>query len=239
MSHALEAFKPLGSPPSTPASVKATLSSQTSTGKPSYKRRFDRKLLAKPSSKASVSSKPTSEPSPHLLTAAGDEPPTPTKPSQQPSLKYQAQLQDNEHAQTYSARAAAPAVHYPQSPSPLPIPQTQLSASMYYSQSYTPGNMTYYASATYQISPSSAAGAFYGGEARHRPPVGINPSPPVVNKPAYGSHTLAPSEPTIAEFPSQTAAAAPEIVPQGDESKHDTKQKARTGLMRFFHKKMR
>ncbi|KAL8924306.1 MAG: hypothetical protein Q9208_004087 [Pyrenodesmia sp. 3 TL-2023] len=244
MSDELAAVERHATPPSTPVSCKPTLSSQTSTGKSKYKRKFDKNLLATPSSKASVSPATTAKSSPNLLSAAEDEPSTPVEPPQQSSLEYQTLLRNYEHDQIltvpdvayhpYPGAIPAPPILQPQFPPP-PVPEPQHATSMYYSQSYQPGNMTCYTSATYQISPSppSAANAPYGGEAHRRAPVGINPSPPAARNPGGEHHTIAQSMPTIVELPTQPAIASLQTVSRDHESKL---QKFRNVLKRIGHR---
>ncbi|KAL8831099.1 MAG: hypothetical protein Q9170_005449 [Blastenia crenularia] len=237
MSDVSEAVERLATPPSTPASTKPTLSSQTSTGKSKYKRKFDKSLLATPSSKASPSPPTTTGSSFNEVIPAGTESSTPSKLPQPTLLQYQTQAQVTEqvgiHVTSYSQLPA------PQLPPPPPMHQPYISASMSYSQSYLPGHLTYHASTAYQINPSppSANNSPYDGEAHHRQPLGINPSPPVVIRSAYGSHIIAPSEPTIAELPAQPAAAPLEDQPGDDKNKQDTKQKSRQSFKRFFREK--
>lgn len=219
MSDELATVERHATPPSTPVSVKPTLSSQTSTGKSKYKRKFDKNLLATPSSKASVSPATTANSSPNPLSAAEDEPSTPVEPPRQSLLEYQTQLQNNEHDQIFTTPTVAstlypgtiPAQPIPQPRFPPPtVPGPPYPTYMYYSQSYQPGNITCYTTATYQISPSppSTINTPYDGEAHRRAPVGINPSPPATRFPGE-SHTIAQNMPTIVELPSQPSQPAP------------------------------
>ena len=248
MSDEIATVPRLETQPSTPVSGKPTLSSRTSTEKSKYKRKFDRNLLATPSSKSPVSSATTNSSSPSLPTSAEGEPSTPTKLPQQYSLEDHIPSNDYGPLQPSSAPAIASAQYPPVMPLaprsqllssslPSPLPQPQSSGSMYYPQSYQPGNITYHASGPYQITPSppSAANTPYGGEAYHRVPVGINPSPPVAMMPGCGNQSFAPSEPAIAELPAPSAPVNPQIQRPDDKNKQDTKDKAKPSFKRFFN----
>ena len=241
----------LETPPSTPLSLNPTLSSQTSTERSKYKRKFNQNLLATPPSRGPGSPFSTAQPFPNFLTTADDElssptkrpPPPPPPPLPQPTAR-QAQPETTQDGQSPFPPIQAPIDDLPTSTRPQQplIPQPQAPVSMSYARSYQYGNTTYYATETYQISststsvPSTTSPA-YGGEAVHRAPVGINPSPPVSMKPTSGPHFTTPREPTIAELPPEAAPAPSESTPQKSDGKKDSKQNGRHGFKRFFHRR--
>ncbi|KAL9116048.1 MAG: hypothetical protein Q9227_000416 [Pyrenula ochraceoflavens] len=215
-------------PPTTPLSTSATLASQ-STGKSKYNRRFDKRFLATSSSNGSGS--PTSRKQPSIYSSPkAPEPPaepwTPlTPPRHLPSSMLQAEAEPDFPRPSYqqvptpghtyhanSMGAGQPLlipwnnIHQPSSyhlPTNLPAPTMPFPTNFQPNPS-PPWASSYSTSPAYTVSPAySSTSTRHGGEASHRFPVGINPSPPVAGpgSHALGTHTVPPSEPWIPSIP--------------------------------------
>ncbi|KAL8671291.1 MAG: hypothetical protein Q9168_004212 [Polycauliona sp. 1 TL-2023] len=234
--------------PSPPASR-----STPGSAKSKYRRKFDPNLLASPSSKTSTIPQDTDRnSSSNSLTVAEDEIPTLAQPSLHPLSHTQSTpVEQVRFSTTPSADIvpkSAPSISrsqptaYPYNIVPVGsmIRPTGNTTHPYGNEPYPSSSIPYCAIAKYHISPtpSSYTSNSYGGEACHRPPVGIDPSPPVPYNSAYNSayksHTVTPCEPIIPEAMVLVPAVSPEAAPRHSKRKHSIGRNPRRSFKLFF-----
>ena len=208
--------------PQTPPSVKTTVSSQTSTGKSRYNRKFPSKWLATPSSTGSGS--PTSRASP----ATQFSPESPAIPESSTSGDAKTGRPGDISTSTLSGKSPTFAqtqlfeiMHlddHPSSPGPTnnePRDNQQLQwdgvsrSSRSRHQNSIKRSGTEFDSSEYECSTPTPAFRGYayqtisppiGGEALHKIPIGVSPSPPIMRLPISTPHAVAPAEPNIQEI---------------------------------------